>query len=268
MNYVLVDSGNQKKIERFGPYTIVRPCSQALWKPTKDNWEGANAHFSRDGGNKWSGSLPKKWVVEHGGIKFALAPTDFGHLGVFPEHRMIWEWACGLIKPQDQVLNLFAYSGGATMALAKAGAQVCHLDASSGMVDWARENAKLNGLSGHPIRWIVDDAMKFLKREIKRGRRYEGILLDPPSFGRGAQGEVFKIERDIGPLLEMCVELLSDRPVFLACTNHTPGMTPIVMQHLMEEVVDCGKIEAGELVLEPEHGRAIPTGTYVRWSSC
>ena len=267
MNYCLIDSGNQKKIERFGPYTIVRPCSQALWKPSKADWEEANAHFSRDGGKKWSGKLPSKWVIEHGKIQFALSPTDFGHLGIFPEHRMIWEWAANLIRPNDQVLNLFAYSGGATMALAKAGAQVCHLDASPGMVDWAKGNAKLNGLENSPIRWIVDDAMKFLKRELRRGRRYEGILLDPPSFGRGAKGEVFKIERDIGLLLELCVQLLSDRPSFLACTNHTPGMTPLVMQHLLEEALKK-TCEAGELILEAENGRAIPTGTYARWSAC
>ena len=265
MNYFLIDSGNQKKFERFGRYSIVRPCNQALWKPSLSNWDSIDSCFSRD--DNWDCPLPESWIVEFGELKFKLSPTDFGHLGIFPEHRYIWEWAAGLIGEGSSILNLFAYSGGATMAFAKAGAQVCHVDASQGMVKWARENAKLNGLEAHPIRWIVDDVMKFLQRELRRGRRYEGILLDPPSFGRGARGEVFKIERDIRRLLELCVQLLSARPLFLACTNHTNGMTPLVMHHLIEEALP-GKIESGELRLIGEKGRDIPKGTYARWTPC
>ncbi len=264
MKYKLIDSGNQKKFEQFGEVSIVRPCAQALWKPKLESWQQSDAAFSREDGNGWSGHVPKSWIAIRDGLQFKLAPTDFGHLGIFPEHSFLWRWAANLVKEGSSVLNLFAYSGGATMALAKAGAEVCHLDASQGMVKWARENAALNGLDTHPIRWIVDDALKFLKREIRRGRKYDGILLDPPSFGRGAKGEVFKIERDIHELLTLCKELLSDTPLFVACSNHTNGMSPKVMEHLMEEVFGSS-VEAGELLLEAEEGRAIPTGTYARW---
>ncbi len=264
MKYSLIDSGNQKKFERFGKVTIVRPCSQALWKPSSGNWEAADAAFSREPENEWSGNLPRSWITEHDGLKFKLAATDFGHLGIFPEHSFLWKWAADLVKPNSNILNLFAYSGGATMALARAGASVCHVDASHGMVKWARENASLNSLENHPIRWIVDDAMKFMAREIRRGKRYDGILLDPPSFGRGAKGEVFKIERDIRELLRLCKELLSDTPIFVACSNHTSSMSPKVMEYLLQEILP-GHIEAGELLLPSETGKDIPTGTYARW---
>jgi len=267
MKYFLIDSGNQKKFERFGDYAIVRPCSQALWKPSLPDWDDADAYFSRIEGKGWEGRLSKSWIIEHDGLKFNLAPTDFGHLGIFPEHSSLWSWAEGLITKGASILNLFAYSGGATLAFARAGAQVCHVDASQGMVKWARENAELNGLQDCPIRWIVDDVTKFLQRELRRGRRYDGILLDPPSFGRGAQGEVFKIERDLGPLLQLCKELLPDQPLFLACSNHTNGISPIVMGHLFEEILP-GRAEVGELVLPASQGRDIPTGTYARWKRC
>jgi len=266
MDYSLIDSGNQKKFERFGPYSIVRPCSQALWKPILANWE-TTAQFSREEGKNWEGKLPSSWVVEYDGLKFEIAPTDFGHLGIFPEHGFLWKWAADLVKEGSRVLNLFAYSGGASLAFARAGAEVCHVDASQGMVKWARKNAALNHLDDRPIRWIVDDTIKFLHREIRRGRRYDGILLDPPSFGRGAKGEVFKIERDICILLELCKKLLSDTPLFLACSSHTNGLTPIVLQHLIEEILP-GKVEVGELLLQSEKGRDLPTGTYARWKPC
>src|SRR3989344_2704065 len=165
-------------------------------------------------------------------MTWRIAPTDFGHLGLFPEHVSLWQWMSQQMHRGDKVLNLFAYSGGGTVIAAQAGALVCHLDASKGMVDWAKDNALRNGLEKAPIRWIVDDAMKFLKREIKRGSRYEGILLDPPTFGRGSQGEVFKIEEGILPLLELCKAVLSTQPRFLVFSCHTPGLTPLVLQHL------------------------------------
>ena len=196
--YALIDSGHESKLERFGEYVIARPSAQAMWEPTLASsvWNQADASFSRDGGNAWSTrkQIPENWVVEIEGIKFKIAPTDFGHLGVFPEHSMLWSGMTKLISQQKktpQVLNLFAYSGGATLAAAKAGASVCHLDASKGMVSWARENAALNNLEKAPIRWIVDDVIKFLKRELKRGTRYDGIILDPPSFGRGNNVELY-----------------------------------------------------------------------------
>jgi len=246
MNYSLLDSGNQKKFERFGPYTIVRPCNQALWKPALKNW-AADAEFSKEKG--WEGELPDSWVIEYDGLKFKIAPTDFGHLGIFPEHQIVWSWAADLVREGSSILNLFAYSGGATLAFARAGAQVCHVDAARGMVNWAKENAELNGLSEKPIRWIVDDVMKFLKREIRRGRKYDGILLDPPSFGRGARGEVFKIQKDIEMLLGLCQELLSEKPLFLVCSNHSVG---IEMGHV------------GELILPAENGRDVPMGKFIR----
>lgn len=274
--YALLDSGDQQKLERFGEYVIARPCSQALWRPSlsKDQWERADAQFSRDGGNSWNfkKKLPESWIAEVEGVRFKIAPTDFGHLGVFPEHSLLWEPMKETIRKQKtapQILNLFAYSGGATLAAAQAGGRVCHLDASKGMVAWARENAELNQLSSAPIRWIVDDVVKFLQREVKRGTRYEGIILDPPSFGRGSRGEVFKIERDIHEILHLCCKVLSDRPLFLIFTTHTPGMTPIVMEHLLRQKMQGynGRIETGEMVLPSEKGIAIPSGSFAKWVS-
>lgn len=273
--YLLLDSGDQQKLERFGQYLIVRPCSQALWRPAlpKEEWHSADAFFSRDGGNAWTfrKKIPEYWYAEIEGVRFKISPTDFGHLGVFPEHSLLWKWMKESIsesKATPQILNLFAYSGGATMAAAQAGARVCHLDASKGMVAWARENAVHNQLSSAPIRWIVDDAVKFLKREIKRGQRYEGIILDPPSFGRGNKGEVFKIERDIHELLDLSQELLSENPLFLLFTTHTPGMTPIAMDHLMRQAINKrkGLIKTGEMILPSEGGTHIPSGSFARWS--
>lgn len=266
MEYALIDSGNQKKLEKFGEVTLVRPCGQALWQPTLKSWpDGVN--FSRRENAGWEREIPKSWVCEHEGLKFLLSGTDFGHVGLFPEHSFLWKEAASKVQPGAKILNLFAYSGAATLALAKAGAHVCHVDASQGMVKWARENAQLNGLDSHPIRWIVDDVNKFLKREIRRNSRYSGILLDPPSFGRGAKGEVFKIERDIHELLMLCNELLEKDPLFVICSNHTNTMTPLVMKHLMEEVFG-DRVESGELVLKAEKGRDIPTGTYAKWQPC
>ena len=271
--YSLLDSGDQQKLERFGEYVIVRPCSQALWKPmlAKEVWDRADAFFSRDGGNTWTfkKKLPGVWFSEVEGVLFKISPTDFGHLGVFPEHSLLWKPMKELIakRKEAHILNLFAYSGGATLAAAQAGAKVCHLDASKGMVAWARENAEINKLKSAPIRWIVDDAVKFLRREIKRGVRYDGIILDPPSYGRGSQGEVFKIEKDIHDLLYLCRQLLSLNPLFLIFTTHTSGMTPIVMGHLMRQKMQdmSGRIETGEMILPSEKSFSIPLGSFARW---
>lgn len=270
--YRLLDSGDQRKLERFGKYVLIRPCSQALWRPalSKAEWNQADAQFSRDEGKGWSFSkpIPDSWAVEWQGVRFKISLTDFGHVGMFPEHAQVWTWAAELIREAKRpinVLNLFAYSGGASLACAKAGAQVCHLDASKGMVAWARENAALNQAEELPIRWIVDDAVKFLKREQNRGRRYEGIILDPPTFGRGNQGEIFKIERDLGELLELCRSLLSNQPLFVALTTHTPGMTPIVMHHLMQQMMGAGQIDSGEMAIEGP--LTLPSGSFARWKS-
>jgi 23S rRNA (cytosine1962-C5)-methyltransferase len=262
-SYQLLDSGDEQKLEQFGPYTLLRPCPQAIWRP-KAKLE-ADASFTRDEGNKWlfKRKLPPFWNVSIQGIQLKISLTDFGHLGFFPEHASLWNWMRPLITPGCKVLNLFAYSGGASLAAAQAGAQVCHLDASKGMVDWARENAELNHLTKAPIRWIVDDAIKFLRREINRGVRYDGIILDPPTFGRGGKGEIFKIERDIIPLLELCRSLLSDQPKFIIFSCHTPGLTPIVLSHLFSQVFKIPG-DAGEMLLESTQSLSIPSGSYVR----
>lgn len=272
--YSLLDSGNGQKLECFGDYVFVRPCSQALWAPSlkKEIWDRADAVFSRDEGQGWKidGRLPEQWVVSFSGLQFKIAPTDFGHVGIFPEHSIVWNEMRELIgtaKRKLNILNLFAYSGGATLAAAQAGAKVCHLDASKGMVSWARENAALNQLGSSPIRWIVDDCTKFLKREIKRGVFYDGLILDPPTFGRGSSGEIFKIEREIGPLLQLCRSVLSPQPLFIFFTSHTPGMTPQVLQHLLAQMMHGkpGEIRGSEMLLHAEKTLPIPSGSVARW---
>ena len=277
-SYALLDSGGGRKLERFGPHVLARPCGQALWRTQLPAaaWEAADASFDREEGQRWlhRGRLPAAWEIEVEGLRFRLSGTDFGHLGIFPEQRDTWRWlqralagaAAGGRTPQ--VLNLFAYSGGATLAAARAGAVVCHLDASAGMVQWARENAARNGLEAAPIRWIADDAHKFLGRERKRGRRYDAIVLDPPSFGRGAQGEVYKLERDLPATLELCAALLSDRPVLFALSAHTPGVTPLVLEHLLRDALGscAGTYASGEMLLTGAAGvRPVPSGCFSRW---
>lgn len=278
MDYTLVDSGKGRKLERFGPYLLSRPCSQAVWMPQAsiEEWNKADAFFSREQENKWTqvSPLSPSWKINMAGLSFKISPTDFGHLGVFPEQQPFWEWIQKTLKIYTQsaikprVLNLFAYSGGSTLAAAKAGAAVCHLDASKGMVAWARENALLNGLENAPIRWIVEDVKKFLARELKRGSRYEAIILDPPSFGRGSKGELFKIEQDIVGLLQDCRELLSKDPLFILFSCHTPGFSPLVMRHLLAQTMQGWKgiINAGEMVL-PGSSRVleVPSGTHATW---
>lgn len=274
--YTLLDSGSGRKLERFGPYILSRPCSQAVWKPQLPNeWQKAHASFSRDQENKWSNlkSLSETWHIQVADIVFKISPTDFGHLGIFPEQKESWDWIIQMLqqanrKAPPQVLNLFAYSGGSTLAAAKGGASVCHLDASKGMVAWARENAALNGLEKAPIRWIVEDVMKFLGRELRRGSRYDGIILDPPTFGRGANGELFKIEEDIIPLLQACRELLTDHPLFILFSCHTPGFSPLVMHHLTTQAMAGlpGRIEVGEMTLTGSPTIfPVPSGTYAKW---
>lgn len=277
--YNLIDSGHGRKLERFGDFIIDRPCSQAVWKPllSENEWQNCNVFFTREGENTWKkkGQIPEHWSIEVSGIKFKLSPTDFGHLGIFPEQRPFWKWIQDIVADAKEkrntppaILNLFAYSGGSTLSAAKAGGQVCHLDASKGMVAWARENAALNELDKAPIRWIVDDVSKFLKRELRRGNRYDGIILDPPSFGRGSGGEMFKIEEHLEDILKDCRELLTPNPLFLLLSCHTPGYTPIAMRHLMEQTTKGlkGTIDQGEMTLTGESGvLPLPSGTFARW---
>ena len=271
LEYTLIDSGNGYKLEKFGPYLIKRPAAQALWEPAlpQSKWEQADLSFSRDGGNAWTPhkKLPATWSCLLEGVKFKISPTDFGHLGVFPEHSMLWKEMTDLIKKQKnppRILNLFAYSGGATLAAAKAGASVCHLDASKGMVSWARENAALNHLERAPIRWIVDDVLKFLRRETKRKSFYDGIILDPPSYGRGNNKEVFKIEKDLKELLALCHDVLVEKPLFVYLTSHTQGMSPLVMSHLIQQMManKKGKITSGEMIIPSKTGLSLPCGSF------
>lgn len=276
-SYALIDSGNGYKLERFGHYLLARPCPQAVWKPQlpESEWEKADAHFIREEDSGWAKNenLPDAWNIEMSGITLKLSITDFGHLGIFPEHAAFWSWIQDIIgksvRNDLKILNLFAYSGGSTLAAAKAGAQVCHVDASKGMVAWARENAALNHLDKAPVRWIIDDVSKFLARELRRGVRYDAIILDPPSFGRGARGEIFKIEQDLPVLLENCRALLSEDPVFVLFSCHTPGFSPIVMDKLMHQMMSGvpGKIDSGEMFLMAEKNISqLACGTFSRWT--
>ena len=276
--YALIDSGDGRKLEKFGSFILDRPCAHAVWKKTKplSTWEQAHGFFSRDPENRWifKSKTPSSWDLEEAGLQFHIMPTDFGHLGIFPEQKASWEWIQNTIKTAPhkndrvRVLNLFAYSGGSTLAAAKAGAAVCHLDASKGMVAWARENALLNDLEKAPIRWIVEDVRKFIARELKRGSRYEAVILDPPTFGRGAKGEFFKIEEEILSLLADCRQLLSPDPLFILFSCHTPGFTPLVMHHLLAQTMEGagGLVESGEMVLEGNSKTFdLPSGSYSRW---
>ena len=271
--YELLDSGGGRKLERFGEVVLARPCSQAMWQPflPPAEWSRADASFDREEGNRWHGrsNLPKSWTIETAGIRFKLGGTDFGHLGIFPEQRAQWRWIRSRVAEaaargrRPSVLNLFAYSGGSTMAAALGGAEVCHLDASKGMVEWARENAALNGLSDSPVRWIVDDARKFMRRELRRGRRYDAVILDPPTFGRGAAGEMYKIERDLKDTLDLARELLSESPLFVLFSSHTPGMSPVAASNVIAQLFTGAKVEAGEMLLEGR-GMSCPSGVYCR----
>jgi len=279
--YRLVDSGNGRKLEQFGPFLIDRPAAAAVWRPALASvaWAEAHAVFSRQRGNRWSfrQSLPPDWCVAVDGLKFRVAPTPFGHLGVFPEHATTWRavdrcvrhWLEGNPGQRPHVLNLFAYSGGATLAALRAGAAVCHLDASRPMVSRARENACLNNLGDGDVRWLIDDVRRFLKREIGRSRRYHGIVLDPPTYGRGTRQEVFKVEHDIGLLLDNCRTVLVEEPLFVLLTSHTPTFTPTVLRNLLTQSLPHragAAIDAGELAIAGQPGTYdLPSGSYAFW---
>lgn len=272
-DYELLDSGDGAKLERFGPVTLNRPCAQAIWPPAHPEiWRQADAVFDRRGGLNWHGreSLPGSWTVVVNGVRMKLSTTDFGHLGVFPETRSLWDWMGAVIsraRTPVRFLNLFAYSGGATIAAARAGASCCHLDSSRGMVQWARENAALNGLQTAPIRWIVDDVHKFLQREIRRDRKYDAIWLDPPSFGRGKHGELYKIEKDLVGTLRQVRDVLSNTPLFVILTSHTPGFSPVILQNMLACMFDGGELDCGEMMLTGKPGvLELPNGNWARWT--
>jgi len=272
--YELLDSGEGRKLERFGDVTLSRPCDQAIWNRQKPElWATSTASFDREYGWKThrKADMPSSWIVTINGIMMKLKPTPTGHLGVFPETRLLWGWITDTLKSASEtnvnVLNLFAYSGGATLAAARAGCSVCHLDSSKSMVMRARENAVLNQLDEAPIRWITEDVNKFLDREIRRGHRYDAIMLDPPSFGHGVKGEQYKIEKDLVPTLEKCKALLTEKPVFVLLTTHTQGMTAPQLESLMEDMLDSGTIACGEMELTGASDvRSISSGVWARWS--
>lgn len=245
-DYELLDCSDGERLERWGDMILIRPDPQIIWKDsqTAPEWNTAHARYIRSdkGGGAWDyrRKLPESWQIKYRDLTFLVKPTGFKHTGLFPEQAVNWDYCTELIKGANRpinVLNLFAYTGGATLACAAAGASVCHCDAVKGMVDWARTNAKLSGLSDKPIRWIVDDANKFIKREIRRGTRYDGIILDPPSYGRGTNGEMWKLEDSIFGLMQDITELLSDKPLFLLLNSYTTGLSASVMSYLLQMTV-------------------------------
>lgn len=281
-DYQLLDSGNMQKLERVGPYVLVRPSPQAIWSPRlhETDWAKADGVFHRtsEGGGHWAwrGKVKREFDVLFNTLAFEIHLTNFGHMGLFPEQAENWDWMRALIRARMartndrnlHVLNLFAYTGGSTLAASQAGAHLVHLDAAKNVVDWARQNARRCALHERPIRWIVDDALKFVKREQKRSQRYQAVILDPPSFGRGPQGEVFKIEKDIVPLLEACHELLADDALFVLYSCHTPGFTPLTLANQLDEMMGShGKVDAGEMTVQETGGRDLPSGAYARWSA-
>ena len=266
--YKLLDSGHGRKLEIFGPLTLIRPCPQALWEPLCPSlWKTYDGEFVRFEDKGWKKVKARSsFEIFFNLFRFKLELTDFGHVGLFPEHAMHWSWMQEKVQSRDfHFLNLFAYSGAATLALAKVGAQVTHLDASKKMIIWAKDNIRLNGLEKAPVRFIVDDAIKFLKREIKRKNRYHGILLDPPTFGRGTQGQVFKIERDLVILLKLCKEVLISKKGFIVLTTHTPLFTPRTLQHLLKQIFNAKTIEAKEMLISSSTSFSLPSGCYARW---
>ncbi len=281
MTYELLDSGGGRKLERVGPWIFNRQAQQAIWRPNlpESRWKEAHGfhHRSETGGGRWEmfASVPERWPVTIRDVKMWAKATNFGHIGIFPEHASLWPWlgdtlsdAAVRLERPPEVLNLFAYTGGTTLLCSRAGANVCHVDAAKGVVDWARENAALNGLADRPIRWIVDDCAAFLRREQRRERRYDGLILDPPSFGRGARGEVWKIEDDLPSLLDLCRSVLVERPSLVVLSCHSPGFTPIVLENLLRERLDPAdaRIDSTEMVVpEAKSGRLLPSGVATRW---
>lgn len=275
-DYRLLDCGDGQRLEKWGSHILVRPDPQAIW-PKQDEalWRSAGAvyHRSSEGGGKWEiKNLPQQWTVEWRDLTFNVKPMSFKHTGIFPEQAANWEFLSERLasrRGKANVLNLFAYTGGATLAAAAAGASVCHVDAARGMVTWARENAKSSHLDQAPVRYIVDDCVKFIKREIARGRRYDGIIMDPPSYGRGPSGEVWRFEDQISPLVELCTQALSDDPLFFIVSSYTAGISPQVSAYLLGTNVQKrfgGKVEAQELGLTVEStGLCLPCGGTARW---
>lgn len=276
-DYEVLDTGSGEKLERWGDYLLVRPDPQVIWKSDRKNpgWRKKNGHYHRSakGGGEWEFfNLPEEWSIHYRDLTFHLKPFSFKHTGLFPEQAVNWDWCSDIIKKSDRplkVLNLFAYTGGATISAAKAGANVTHVDASKGMVNWARENAAASGLSEAPIRWLVDDCVKFVEREIRRGNTYDGIIMDPPSYGRGPKGEIWKIEESIFPFVQLCTQLLSHDAKFFLINSYTTGLQPAVLNYMMNLCITPtfgGQVEADEIGLPvKDTGLVLPCGASGRW---
>ena len=276
-DYAVLDCGGGEKIERWGNQILQRPDPQAIWPRDKDCkvWNKPNAiyHRSNAGGGKWEiRKLPEQWAIHYGDLTFQLKPMSFKHTGLFPEQATNWDWFSNLIRNAGRpvkVLNLFAYTGGATLSAAKAGAAVTHVDASKGMVTWAKENAAASGLSDAPIRWLVDDCVKFVEREIRRGNHYDGIIMDPPSYGRGPKGEIWKIEESIYPFIELTTQILSDDPLFFLINSYTTGLQPAVLSYMLSAVIQKkrgGEVQSSEIGLPvSSNGLVLPCGATGRW---
>ncbi len=277
-DYEVIDCSAGEKLERWGDYLLVRPDPQVIWDTPKKHpgWHKRNGHYhrSKKGGGEWEFfDLPKQWQIHYGSLTFNLKPFSSKHTGLFPEQAANWDWFHEKLKKAGRpikVLNLFAYTGGATLSAAAAGASVTHVDASKGMVTWAKENAISSGLGDAPIRWIVDDCVKFVERELRRGSRYDAIIMDPPSYGRGPKGEIWKIEDAIHPLVRLCAQLLSRNPLFFLINSYTTGLQPAVLAYMMGLELDSlgGHIDAQEIGLPVSgNGLVLPCGASGRWEA-
>jgi len=279
-DYELIDTGGGEKLERWGKYILRRPDPQAIW-PIRDEdgrWARVDAHYhrSQSGGGRWEfyRKLPERWTVNYGELSFFVEPTGFKHTGLFPEQAVNWKWIIERIKSHSgpvRVLNLFAYTGGATVAAAYAGAEVCHVDAAKGMVTRAKENLAQSGLADKPVRLIVDDVVKFVEREKRRGRQYEAVIMDPPSYGRGPKGELWKIEDELFGLIELCKEILSSEPVFFLINSYTTGLSPTVIKNMLTLSMTHrfgGQVSADEIGLPASSsGLVLPCGASGRWEA-
>ncbi len=278
-DYEVIDCSEGEKLERWGNYLLVRPDPQVIWStPKKETgWTKMNGHYHRSakGGGEWEFfHLPEQWTISYKELTFQLKPFSFKHTGLFPEQAANWDWFGDKIKKAGRpvkVLNLFAYTGGATLAAAQAGALVTHVDASKGMVGWAKENARSSGLESASIRWIVDDCVKFVEREIRRGNRYDAIIMDPPSYGRGPKGEIWKIEDSIYPFVKLCSQLLSDTPLFFLINSYTTGLAPSVLSYMISTEITSkfgGNVQSDEVGLPVKSsGLILPCGASGRWSA-
>ncbi len=276
-DYELIDCGSGEKLERWGKYLLVRPDPQAIWQTprTDPRWQKPHGRYARSatGGGQWAKKdVPERWTVDYKDLTFNIKPMNFKHTGLFPEQGANWDFCMDAIRKAGRsvsVLNLFAYTGAATVACAAAGASVCHVDAARGMVAWAKENAQSSGVAEKPIRWIVDDCAKFAQREIRRGHTYDGIIMDPPSYGRGPSGEIWKLEENLWPFVELVAQLLSDAPLFFLINTYTTGLAPSVLTYILETLVTKrfgGHTESQELSLPvTSSGLFLPCGATGRW---